>query len=101
MKNLLLEIYKSPVTVFSLNDIVLLLGEGSANTLKSKISYYVSRGKLCAVRKGIYAKYNAHAYLETGEMDSVVDYFCKVAHARAKSIKKLVQSRSVLQQQKF
>lgn len=56
MKNLLLEIYKSPVTVFSLNDIALLLGEGSANTLKSKISYYVSREKLCAVRKGIYAK---------------------------------------------
>ncbi|NQU17282.1 MAG: radical SAM protein, partial [Candidatus Saganbacteria bacterium] len=29
----------------------------------------------------------AHAYLETGEMDAVVDYFCKVAHARAEAIK--------------
>lgn len=28
----------------------------------------------------------AHAYLETGEMDSVIDYFCKVAHAREKSL---------------
>ena len=27
----------------------------------------------------------AHAHLETGEMDSVVDYFCQVAHARAKA----------------
>ncbi|MBN2466278.1 radical SAM protein [candidate division WOR-3 bacterium] len=25
----------------------------------------------------------AHAYLETGEMDAVVEYFCRVAHARA------------------
>ena len=25
----------------------------------------------------------AHAYLETGEMDAPVEYFCKVAHARA------------------
>jgi len=28
----------------------------------------------------------AHAYLETGEMDSHVDYFCQVAYARARSI---------------
>jgi MoaA/NifB/PqqE/SkfB family radical SAM enzyme len=28
----------------------------------------------------------AHSYLETGEMDTVVDYFCKVAHARAKAL---------------
>ncbi|MCX6675012.1 MAG: hypothetical protein NTW84_01165, partial [Methanothrix sp.] len=28
----------------------------------------------------------AHAYLETGELDSHVPYFCQVAYARAKSI---------------
>ncbi len=28
----------------------------------------------------------AHSYLETGEMDTVVDYFCRVAHARAKAL---------------
>jgi radical SAM protein with 4Fe4S-binding SPASM domain len=28
----------------------------------------------------------AHAYLETGEMDAVVDYFCRVARARAESL---------------
>jgi len=28
----------------------------------------------------------AHSYLETGEMDTVVDYFCQVAHARAKAL---------------
>lgn len=30
----------------------------------------------------------AHAYLETGELDSPVDYFCKVAHARVKPFKR-------------
>lgn len=29
----------------------------------------------------------AHAYLETGELDTPVDYFCEVAHARAKALK--------------
>jgi len=28
----------------------------------------------------------AHAYLETGEMDTVVDYFCRVAHARGNAL---------------
>jgi len=28
----------------------------------------------------------AHSYLETGEMDTVVEYFCRVAHARAKAL---------------
>ena len=28
----------------------------------------------------------AHAYLETGELDARVDYFCQVAHARAESL---------------
>ncbi|MFH0790101.1 MAG: radical SAM protein [Candidatus Omnitrophota bacterium] len=30
----------------------------------------------------------AHAYLETGELDKPVDYFCEVAHARAEAIVK-------------
>jgi len=30
----------------------------------------------------------AHAYLETGELDSKVEYFCEVAHARAKMLAK-------------
>jgi sulfatase maturation enzyme AslB (radical SAM superfamily) len=28
----------------------------------------------------------AHAYLETGEMDTPVGYFCEVAHARAEML---------------
>jgi radical SAM protein with 4Fe4S-binding SPASM domain len=30
----------------------------------------------------------ANTYLETGEMDTTVDYFCKVAHARAEMLQK-------------
>ena len=30
----------------------------------------------------------AHAYLETGQLDKPVDYFCEVAHARAENLKK-------------
>jgi len=30
----------------------------------------------------------AHSHLETGELDKPVDYFCEVAHARAKSLEK-------------
>jgi radical SAM protein with 4Fe4S-binding SPASM domain len=30
----------------------------------------------------------AHAHLETGELDAPVDYFCKVAHARADALRK-------------
>ncbi|MGB2907381.1 MAG: radical SAM protein [Candidatus Aminicenantaceae bacterium] len=30
----------------------------------------------------------AHSHLETGEMDSVVEYFCRVAHARAEALQK-------------
>ncbi len=29
----------------------------------------------------------AHAYLETGEMDAPVEYFCEVAHARAEALR--------------
>lgn len=34
----------------------------------------------------------AHAYLETGELDTPVEYFCEVAHARAESLERTVNS---------
>ena len=30
----------------------------------------------------------AHAYLESGELDTPIDYFCEIAHARAESLEK-------------
>ena len=46
---------KSPKSVLSLNDIVLLWGEGG-DKVKSRINYYVKNGDLVRLRKGIYAK---------------------------------------------
>ena len=55
-KDFKLEIYKSPRTVFRLRDIAILLGEGDFDNLKARINYYVSRGVLRNIRKGIYVK---------------------------------------------
>ena len=57
-KNLILEIYKKPQTIFSLKEISLMFPEFAYKNLKSKLSYFVSTGKLNRVRKGIYAKEN-------------------------------------------
>lgn len=57
-KNLILEIYKKPQTIFSLKEISLMFPEFAYKNLKSKLSYFVSTGKLKRVRKGIYAKEN-------------------------------------------
>ena len=36
----------------------------------------------------------AYAYLETGELDKPVDYFCELAHARREMLKKVISSKS-------
>jgi len=36
----------------------------------------------------------AHAHLETGELDTAVDYFCRVAHARMESLGKTVKAQN-------
>ena len=56
--NFILEIYKKPQTVFSLKEISMLFPEFIYKNLKSKLSYFVSTGKLKRLRKGIYAKEN-------------------------------------------
>ena len=55
-KNFILELYKAKNTVFTTRDISLLLGETNSDILKSKINYYVKRGGLKQLRRGIYAK---------------------------------------------
>ncbi len=54
--DLVLNIYKDIRTVFRLNDIALLSGETSFQSLNKKMNYYVHAGKLLNPRKGIYAK---------------------------------------------
>lgn len=57
-KNFILEIYKKPQTIFSLKEISLLFPQLAYKSLKSKLSYFVSVGKLKRIRRGIYAKEN-------------------------------------------
>lgn len=63
MKNLTYRLHKSNQTVFTAREIALLLGETDTNIVKSKINYYVKKGEIIALRRGVYvkdAKYNEY-----------------------------------------
>lgn len=57
-KDFILEIYKKPQTIFTLKEISLLFPQLPYKNLKSKLSYFVSVGKLRRLRRGIYAREN-------------------------------------------
>jgi len=54
--NLILEIYKDKRTVFTFNDLGLMLGETDQGKLKQKVNYQVRNKSILNPRKGIYAK---------------------------------------------
>lgn len=54
----ILKLYQSESTVFTAKEIALLLGVRNIDTLKSRINYYVKKGDITAVRRGIYVKNN-------------------------------------------
>ena len=49
-------VFRSGRSVFRLRDIGMLIGATNADNLKAAVNYYVSKGVLRNVRKGIYAK---------------------------------------------
>ena len=55
-KNFTFELYKAKNTVFTTKEISLFLNESNRNLLKSRINYYVKKGILKQVRRGIYVK---------------------------------------------
>jgi len=55
-KALILDIYNSKNTVFSIKDIALLWGESDTKLVKMRVYRYVKAGKLHSIRKGLYAK---------------------------------------------
>jgi predicted transcriptional regulator of viral defense system len=55
---------RSPKTVFTINDIVLLWGEKGAANVRVRLSSYVKNGKLIRVHHGIYAKDKKYDRLE-------------------------------------
>jgi predicted transcriptional regulator of viral defense system len=56
MENRILSLYKAKSTVFTAKEIGLIWGEGNLNQLKSALKYYVDKGELRRIRRGIYAK---------------------------------------------
>lgn len=56
MDNLIAKLYQSPKTVITNKDLALIWQETNQNNLKSKIAYYVKRGVLLRLTRGIFAK---------------------------------------------
>jgi radical SAM protein with 4Fe4S-binding SPASM domain len=53
--------------------------------MRSQRSEFLERCRRCPI-VNLCLWCPAHSWLETGELDTVIDYFCRVAHARAESI---------------
>ncbi len=64
MKNLTFGLYSLKNTVFTTQEISLILKETDLNRLKSKINYFVKKGILINLRRGLYAKTNGYEVLE-------------------------------------
>ena len=54
----LLELYKSPQTVFTFNTVLMMCGAKGVASLVAKLNYNVRAGRLLNPRRGIYAKQN-------------------------------------------
>jgi len=52
----ILEIYRTQNTVFTSKDVALIWKETNLDTIKARINYYVKKGKLHSLRRGIYVK---------------------------------------------
>lgn len=56
MKNLTYSLYKLSQTVFTSREISMILDQTDGGLVKSKINYYVKRGEITAIRRGVYVK---------------------------------------------
>ena len=57
-------ILRSPKTVFTLRDIALIWHEPVSSAARVRLNYYVNRGDLYRIRKGLYAKSESYNKLE-------------------------------------
>jgi len=58
-KNFLNQLLRSPGTVFSFKELLLRFKDEEKSGLKAKLNYYIKKGELYHIRKGLYAK-DAH-----------------------------------------
>lgn len=61
-KDIILSLYQSPKTIFSLEELSLMFPDISYANLKRRMSYYVSKGQIQKVRKDTYAKKDFNKY---------------------------------------
>lgn len=64
MKNLTFGLYSLPNTVFTTKEIALILRETNLDKVKSRVNYFVNKGVLIQLRKGIFAKNTGYEVLE-------------------------------------
>lgn len=62
--NYLTDILRSPKTVLTINDIVLIWKDSNSKAIKSRLSYYSKNKDLFRVRRGIYTKNKDYSKLE-------------------------------------
>jgi predicted transcriptional regulator of viral defense system len=62
MENRILSLYKAKQTIFTAKEIGLFWNENDMKNLKSALKYYVKKGQLIHLRKGIYAKPEYNVY---------------------------------------
>lgn len=55
-KSSISNLLRSPNTVFTFKDICLLWGDTDANAVKTRVHYYVKKGELYPIRRGMYGK---------------------------------------------
>jgi hypothetical protein len=63
-KKSITDILRSPQTVFTFKDISLIWGETDLNATMTGVYYYVKKGQLYRIRKGVYAKDKNYDRLE-------------------------------------
>ena len=80
MKNMgktnILKILRSNKSVFTFKDVMLASEETDAGLLKRRINYYVKKGELYHIRRGIYAKDKDYNKLELATKIYTPSYIC-------------------------
>lgn len=66
LKKGITDIYKNKQTVFTANELGILLNESNDNNLKSRLNYFVKKGYLLNLRRGIYTKDENYSNYELG-----------------------------------
>lgn len=74
MKNLTYSLYSLPNTVFTANEIGLILDIQDKDVLKSRINYYVKKGILIQLRRGLYAKSSGYEIFEAVNKIQIPSY---------------------------